>query len=76
MKKTVKLENVDPVKLFGAGNKILEEFCTYYPTLKVIARGDEIILDGKDTQVEDFEAKINELIRSIDKSLLLLSKTK
>lgn len=62
MKKTVKLEAVDPVKLYGAGNKILEEFCSYYPTLKVIARGDEIILDGKDEQVEDFDVKFNELV--------------
>lgn len=62
MKKTVRLEAVDPVKLYGAGNKILEEFCSYFPTLKVIARGDEIILDGKDEQVEDFEMKFNELV--------------
>lgn len=62
MKKTVRLEAVDPVKLYGAGNKILEEFCSYYPTLKVIARGDEIILEGKDEQVEDFEVKFNELV--------------
>lgn len=62
MKKSVQLEAVDPVKLFGAGNRILEEFCSYFPNLKVIARGDEIILDGKEEQIEDFETKLKELI--------------
>lgn len=63
MKKTIKLEAIDPIEIYGAGNKILEEFCTYFPGLKVVARGDEIILDGKDTQIEDFEVKFNELIQ-------------
>ncbi len=63
MKKTIKLEAVDPIAIYGAGNKILEEFCTYYPNLKVVARGDEIILEGKETEMEDFESKFNELIQ-------------
>ena len=63
MKKSIKLEAIDPIEIYGAGNRILEEFCSYYPNLKVIARGDEIILDGKETQIEDFEMKFNELIQ-------------
>ena len=63
MRKTIKLEAIDPIEIFGAGNKILEEFCSYYPELKVVARGDEIILDGKDSRIEDFEMKFNELIQ-------------
>jgi len=62
MRKTIKLENIDPVEIYGAGNKILEEFCTYFPTLKAIARGDEIILDGKENAIEEFETKFNELV--------------
>ena len=63
MRKTIKLEAIDPIEIFGAGNKILEEFCSYYPELKVVARGDEIILDGKESRIEDFEMKFNELIQ-------------
>ena len=62
MRKTIKLEAVDPVEIYGAGNKILEEFCTYFPGLKVVARGEQIFLDGKETQVEEFEVKLAELI--------------
>lgn len=63
MKRTIKLEAIDPIEIYGAGNKILEEFCTYYPNLKVVARGDEILLDGKEEQIEDFDMKFKELIQ-------------
>ena len=63
MKKTIKLESVEPVEIYGACNKILEEFCSYFPGLKVIARGTDIILDGNASQIEEFEMKLNELIR-------------
>ena len=62
MKKTIKLEGVDPVGLYGVGNKILEEFCSYFPSLKVVARGDELILDGKPADIEEFNQKLGALI--------------
>ena len=62
MKKTIKLEGVDPVGLYGVGNKILEEFCSYFPGLKVGARGDELILDGKPADIEEFSQKLGALI--------------
>jgi len=62
MRKTIKLEAIDPIEIYGAGNKILEEFCSYFPGLKVVARGTDIILDGKGEQIEDFEVKLAELI--------------
>ncbi|MCQ2141173.1 MAG: PhoH family protein [Bacteroidales bacterium] len=62
MKKTIKLEAIDPVEIYGAGNKILEEFCTYFPGLKVVARGMDIVLDGAPAQVEEFEVKFAQLI--------------
>lgn len=62
MKKKLKLNAIDPIEIYGAGNKILEEFCNYFPGLKVIARGDEIMLDGKPTEIEEFAMKLGELI--------------
>jgi phosphate starvation-inducible PhoH-like protein len=62
MRKTIQLEAIDPVEIYGPGNKILEEFCSYFPTLKVVSRGNDIILEGKETQIEDFEMKLAELI--------------
>ena len=62
MRKIIKLEAIDPIEIYGAGNRILEALCNYFPNLKVVARGDEIILDGKETQIEEFRVKLEMLI--------------
>ena len=62
MKKTITLEAIDPIEIFGVGNKILEEFCSYFPALKAVARGNEIHLDGKETDIQEFNRKFLELI--------------
>ena len=53
---------MDPLEIYGPANKNLEALCSYYPELKVVARGNEIILDGKEADVEDFTVKFNMLI--------------
>lgn len=62
MKKTISLEETDPVEIFGAGNRILEEFCSYFHGLKVAARGNEIHLEGKESDIQEFSQKLAELI--------------
>lgn len=62
MKSTITLETIDPIELYGAGNKILEEFCSYFPSLKVVARGNQLRLDGKPEQIEEFNIRLEELI--------------
>lgn len=62
MKKTIQLEAMDPIEIFGVGNKILEEFCSYFPGLKVVARGNELIVEGKSSQIEEFNIRFGELV--------------
>ena len=62
MKKTITLEAVDPIELYGAGNKILTEFCSYFPHLKVVARGHELILEGRESDIEEFQVRFGELV--------------
>lgn len=71
MKKTLKLDAVDPVEIYGAGNKILEEFCSFFPDLKVVARGTTIILDGDSNQIEEFTVKLAELVEKRNHKLNL-----
>ena len=63
MKKTIRLEAIDPIEIYGAGNRILTEFCSYFPNLKVAARGTDIILDGSENDIAEFSDKLEELIR-------------
>ena len=53
---------MDPIEIYGAGNKILTEFCSYFPGLKVVARGNLIMLDGSEEQIEQYSTKLDELI--------------
>ncbi len=52
MNKTITLEAVDRVEIYGAGNR-----------LKVVARGNMITLNGSEDQVEQFSSKLDELIQ-------------
>ena len=62
MKKTITLEAIDPIELYGAGNKILTEFCSYFPHLKVVARGTELILEGRESDIAEFQIRFGELV--------------
>ena len=62
MKKTIHLEAIDPIEIYGVGNKILLEFCSYFPHLKVTARGTELILDGRESDIAEFNVRFAELI--------------
>ena len=62
MKKTITLEAIDPIEIYGVGNKILTEFCSYFPHLKVVARGNELILEGKESDIAEFNIRFAELI--------------
>lgn len=61
-RQTITLEAIDPVEIFGAGNRILEALCSYFPELKVTARGTEIILEGKQDDIDLFSRKLDMLI--------------
>lgn len=62
MKKTITLQVSSPVEIFGPGNRILDEFSSYFPGLQVRDRGVEIFLDGPEDQVLDFERKFAALV--------------
>ena len=63
MKTTIHLEAIDPIEIYGAANRNLEALCSYYPDLKVVARGNDIILDGSEGDITDFTAKLHMLIQ-------------
>ena len=61
-RQSIKLEAIDPIEIYGPGNRNLEALCSYFPELKVAARGNVIILDGKDCDVEKFTTKFKMLV--------------
>ena len=61
-KETIRLETIDPIEIYGAANRNLEALCSYFPNLKVAARGNEIHLDGSNEDIESFKTKLTMLI--------------
>lgn len=62
MKKKIILEAIDPVEIYGPANKLLEIMCGRFPELKVVARGNELLLEGSQADVTSFNAKLDQLV--------------
>jgi phosphate starvation-inducible protein PhoH and related proteins len=62
IEKTIYLEGIDPLNLYGANNVLLDKIKSYFPKLKIVGRGHELILIGNESEIEGFEEKIELLI--------------
>lgn len=62
MEKTIFLDNIDPVDFLGVNNKKLQKINSFFPKLKIIARGNELKIIGDDDSIENLEEKINLMI--------------
>ena len=60
--KTIQLNNVNPVELYGVNDTTLDQIRKYFPTLKLIARGVELKLQGEEEQILSFESKLGQLV--------------
>jgi phosphate starvation-inducible PhoH-like protein len=56
------LEDIDPVVFFGTNNSLLDKIRSFFPKLKIMARGNEIKCMGEETEITVFAEKFNELI--------------
>lgn len=65
------LDSVDPVVFFGINNSNIQLLKTLYPKLRIIARGNVIKAIGNETEIADFEEKIQQLEKfSIEMNVL------
>ncbi|KPK85381.1 MAG: phosphate starvation-inducible protein PhoH [Bacteroides sp. SM23_62_1] len=65
IEKKIYLEGIDPVKLFGVNNSRYEKIIKLFPKIKVVARGDELKVQGEEKEIASFELKIQLLINYI-----------
>lgn len=62
IEKTIYLEGIEPVQLYGANNILLESIKSNFPKLKIIGRSHELKAFGDKKEIERFEEKIELLI--------------
>jgi phosphate starvation-inducible PhoH-like protein len=60
--KIIYLDGIDPVNIYGAKNKQLDKIRGFFPKIKIVARGNELKIMGKEEEINDFETKINILL--------------
>lgn len=71
IEKRIRIENIDPVEFYGVGNSKLNLLKEYFPKLKITVRGEEMILQGEENDIETLHAKINALIAHYERYNML-----
>lgn len=60
--KRIELEHIDPVDIFGVNDRLITRLAGYFPTLKVIPRGNTITVRGGEKDIATFEQCIESLV--------------
>ena len=61
------LEGIDPAILYGINNDLLDKVKSFFPKLKIVARGNEIRIYGDEDEIARFDDLIHLLIEHIQK---------
>jgi len=61
------LEDIDPVVFFGTNNTLLDKIRSFFPKIKIMARGNEIKCLGEESEITIFAMKFNELVEYYQK---------
>lgn len=56
------LEDIDPVVFYGTNNSLLDKIRSFFPKLKLVARGNELKCMGEEAEVAIFAEKFYEII--------------
>jgi phosphate starvation-inducible protein PhoH and related proteins len=65
--KIITLDSVEPIDIYGPNDSHLNIIRSYFPKIKIVARGFSIKLLGNDEEVDLFEKKFNLLIEHYHK---------
>ena len=63
----IELSEVNPQDFFGEQNKTIAQLRTYFPKLKIIARGNKIKALGEEEILEEFEKRVDMLVAHFGK---------
>jgi len=63
IEKIIYLEGIDPLDFYGVNNSLFEKTKSFFPKLRLVARGDEIKIMGDYLEIQRFENILNIMIR-------------
>ena len=56
------LKEMDPVEVYGVNDRFIKSICSHFPNLKVVPRGEKLIMKGEEEQREAFLKVLEMLI--------------
>lgn len=62
IEKTIIVEDVDPVVIYGVHNRLFDLFTSHFPKVRASARGEEIFVTGAGDDIEEFERSFSRLV--------------
>jgi phosphate starvation-inducible PhoH-like protein len=65
--KTIEISGINPVELFGVNNANLKHMKSFFPKLKVVARGNLITIAGDEEMMDEFERKFELVVQHFHK---------
>jgi len=67
----IELAEISPREFFGHKNEHIELLKTYFPKLKIVARGSRIMVYGDDDMLEEFDKRFAMLMKHFEKFNML-----
>lgn len=53
---------MDPLEVYGVNDRFIKSICSHFPNLKVVPRGEKLIMKGEEEQIEAFLKVLEMLI--------------
>ena len=63
----IELTEINPSDFFGAQNSTLAQLKTYFPKIKIVARGNKLKIYGESEILDEFEIRFDRLVRYYNK---------
>lgn len=67
-KKNLTIDSVEPLLLFGSNDRYLKKVEAAFPKTRIIARGNQVVLQGSKDSISSVERVINELITVLERN--------
>ena len=71
IERRISIGNIDPIDFYGINNAKFITLKEFFPKLKITARGDEIIIQGEESDIDVLVSKINALLEHYNKYNML-----
>jgi phosphate starvation-inducible PhoH-like protein len=67
IEKTIYLEGIDPIDFFGVNNSRFERLKIFFPKLKIMSRGNLVMVKGEQSEIDKFEDKIDIIVEMVNR---------